>query len=947
MKNYKIFLIFLLIWKGSSIFAMDYLPDLLPFRHDHELSNTGITSITQDTTGQIWLTTSSHLYNYNGYQINKIVLPSHPAITTLSEIQYVYGASDNKIWLGLSNGICCYDQNQKTFRYYFPVPEDMLNMGNIVYKIAENSTGDLYFATRNGIFKLIPAADSLKRVENFPWHKVCSGNQKHERIVKALHITHDNILWSGTEGDGLWHINLKDGNKFHFQHTQNSPNSLGGNVIYSIFEDHFGVIWIGTENGLSAFIKETSTFSNIRLNPSLPVLSICETQEANLILGTPDGLYLYNRKTQNSRRIDLTSYPSLVNSSNIIPVIKRDRSGGIWIGTPKGLVRYYAPHDFALLKHSDQNINSISSDEIHLLVSDPKKEGIWIGSRKGTIDFYKPSTQTFKHYQLPSGYYRIPLTGYINNNGELLLGTMGGLIRYNANQDCFEPWNFSYTDQNFSNTYAILQDRHGHYWLGVLDSGLYHIDPDKQTCKRIPISYEKIYKNIYTNIKILYEDRQDYLWIVFWRAGIMRYNPNTGEEKLFTSENTDGKLPNNTIWSVKEDPMNRIILATAGGVVIWDPAQEQFVDSTLVAPLREESIVGMERKDNDSTWWLSTTKGIIRMAPYNGNILHYTEADGLQDNVFNYQAIAQLDSFMFFGGNYGLNVINPRTTFKNNYIPVPHLTQIILNGRELNPDNLPLKNGLPYLSLNKGDKVEIFFSSFSFRREWRNRYKYCFTKHTPETWSLPIAQNKVEFTAIKRSQTVFHLTASNSEGFWSRPKPMLLLETNTPWQQVTFIAIGILLLIGTSIHFLKNTKSKIKAGQPKQTGKIPTQQTDSQTLLLRKKLETLMEEEKLWKNKRFSKAELGGRLKLNEQQLTLFLKNNYNKSFPELINEYRVEAVKTKMQDPKNRDYTLFALGEECGFNSRSSFYRVFKECTGQTPAEYQEQLTKEGSHKA
>lgn len=122
---------------------------------------------------------------------------------------------------------------------------------------------------------------------------------------------------------------------------------------------------------------------------------------------------------------------------------------------------------------------------------------------------------------------------------------------------------------------------------------------------------------------------------------------------------------------------------------------------------------------------------------------------------------------------------------------------------------------------------------------------------------------------------------------------------------------------------------------------MPKPQTDEQTRLLLEKFKILMEKEQLWKNKRFSKTELGNRLKLNEQQLTIFLKNNFNKSFPELINHYRVEAVKQQIENPKNKDYTLFAMGEECGFNSRSSFYRVFKEYTGITPAEYQEQIGK------
>jgi len=52
-----------------------------------------------------------------------------------------------------------------------------------------------------------------------------------------------------------------------------------------------------------------------------------------------------------------------------------------------------------------------------------------------------------------------------------------------------------------------------------------------------------------------------------------------------------------------------------------------------------------------------------------------------------------------------------------------------------------------------------------------------------------------------------------------------------------------------------------------------------------------------------------------------------------------VEAVKEKLKDPKYKDITLMGVADECGFNSKTSFYRVFKEVTGITPADYLEQL--------
>ena len=64
--------------------------------------------------------------------------------------------------------------------------------------------------------------------------------------------------------------------------------------------------------------------------------------------------------------------------------------------------------------------------------------------------------------------------------------------------------------------------------------------------------------------------------------------------------------------------------------------------------------------------------------------------------------------------------------------------------------------------------------------------------------------------------------------------------------------------------------------------------------------------------------------------------NQYlNKNYYDYINEYRVEAFKSAIQEDKYSKYTLDALSEHCGFTSRTSFFRSFKKVTGITPNEY------------
>jgi AraC-like DNA-binding protein len=64
------------------------------------------------------------------------------------------------------------------------------------------------------------------------------------------------------------------------------------------------------------------------------------------------------------------------------------------------------------------------------------------------------------------------------------------------------------------------------------------------------------------------------------------------------------------------------------------------------------------------------------------------------------------------------------------------------------------------------------------------------------------------------------------------------------------------------------------------------------------------------------------------------LNTSIGKNFFQFVNAYRVEEVKRMLVDPKNL-YSIEAIGYECGFSSKSSFYKEFKRITGMTPAEY------------
>jgi AraC-like DNA-binding protein len=103
----------------------------------------------------------------------------------------------------------------------------------------------------------------------------------------------------------------------------------------------------------------------------------------------------------------------------------------------------------------------------------------------------------------------------------------------------------------------------------------------------------------------------------------------------------------------------------------------------------------------------------------------------------------------------------------------------------------------------------------------------------------------------------------------------------------------------------------------------------------KKKLLDYMEKEKPYFNKNLTIGELSDQIEIPTYQLSQLINDQLDKSFFEFVNSYRVEEVKQRFFDPKFSNLTLLGIAMECGFNSKASFNRIFKQLTNQTPTEY------------
>lgn len=122
------------------------------------------------------------------------------------------------------------------------------------------------------------------------------------------------------------------------------------------------------------------------------------------------------------------------------------------------------------------------------------------------------------------------------------------------------------------------------------------------------------------------------------------------------------------------------------------------------------------------------------------------------------------------------------------------------------------------------------------------------------------------------------------------------------------------------------------------TGSSPAAVLDSRIDEAYQRLQALMQSEQLWAELDLNLNDLAQRLGLTAAETSRVIREGSGAHFRNYVNAFRIDAVKQKLRDPAYRSVSVLAISLESGFNSESSFYRVFKAATGLSPTEFRQQ---------
>lgn len=503
-----------------------------------------ITALTEDYQQTLWVATHQGLTHLSleGKILEKPFLANQL-------IRCVFQDKKKEIWIGTNHGLQRIVQ-QKTVKPQL-VSTDYQNNRLLsvfshiqapVQAITEDSAGNLWIATHNGLYRIDPSRQTVKLFER------SVGLTDH--VITCLMIDHQQVLWVGMQQAGICRFKLDNQGNPSFldtiQEDWKSRKGLRNNFITVLYEGkapHEDIVWIGLVDS---------------------------------------GVHLYSRSKNSFRHWDGILATGQSSRANLVFALHTDAFGSLWIGSYQGLYQVNRQtHDFRVFRHEKNNLNTLNADEIQCIFSD-KTGTLWVGTTKG-LNRFDRQRKRFVRVPLANNQPLTVLKIYQDIQGLLWLGTYGGVWQLDPqtlhsqlfdNQEQ-KPNSTTTTKNNYSlyPSAAIQEDANGNLWVGTA-KGINKID-----CKTRQIIH---FENDPTNTQSLISERIMHILLdhnkQLWICGDKGLSKvvNTNGRQSFVNYAKQAGLPNGMIYSALADQNNRFWLSTNLGLSCFDPQQNTF-----------------------------------------------------------------------------------------------------------------------------------------------------------------------------------------------------------------------------------------------------------------------------------------------------------------------------------------------------------------------------------
>ena len=401
---------------------------------------------------------------------------------------------------------------------------------------------------------------------------------------EILDFTEDaNNIWMGGRYKGLQLYDKKQQRFLNYQYDAFLEGTIADNCVNCIYRDHRGMIWLGTNRGISIYHPAQQYFEQKFLpafkdesgeKKDVIIYDFYKDGNGNLWIGTSQGIYMRLAGKNN------LVFKPVIYKGNRLSVTKffKDIDGSFYIGTNYSLFRY---------NEQTNHISLLPNTE-----KDPVMHGI-IDSRvvsviRDTIDNHPVLlVSPYGHY---IAYYDLAEQRWVSR-----IDTVKKIIqRFNLKDNLI---------------HRFYKSRKGNIWLATSRMGLgewnKHSSPFVNYLYNNAADASSIGND---NVYDITEDQQGNLWVSTFGGGLHYFNERT---KKFTNVTSSGNL----LEGVQTDKQGNVWGISNGNLYKYDVLHKSY--SSFVLPDLEKSggIKGYIYKDSDDKMYVAGLNYFIGFDP--------------------------------------------------------------------------------------------------------------------------------------------------------------------------------------------------------------------------------------------------------------------------------------------------------------------------------------------
>lgn len=878
---------------------------------------------------------------------------SHNTINT------IYKDGRGFVWLGTQTGLDRFDGINITNYPQFK--------GRTVFSVAEIDSVFLWVGTDNGLMKFNRKTELAEPVNL----------TDKTLLVKHIFVDKNGKLFVSTSW-GLYYY--KDG---AFCRILFDPNALSAtNNVRGVIDGEENTIWVITNDGLVHYNVETDEFEVYKndIKGGINGYSCLAKMGNTIYLGTASrGMLSFNVKSKS-----FALYSEVGNGC--INALVPAANDTLYIGTNGSgikIVQATTGKELASIEHKVGE-GGLCSNAIYALHKD--RNILYIGTYMGGLSYTPTCGNVFSVYAYSSLFnsYNMNVRAFfIDTQGRKVIGTRDGLC-YISEQENLVRYYTSESSVLRSNIILFVKPLEEDYLVGTYGGGMYLLNPE--TGELTFFKQDDCFKeNSFTECD---EDEDGHFWIS-GTNGVYRYDKSTGKYVVYNSRNSS--LSCKSIFTVKVDSKDRIWFGGSGAVFMYDKATDTFKSDMFpeyILPYTK-SIRYIYEDSEKNLWFCDDKEGVVKVDGHFTKFEHITADDFLSNNSVGSIVEDPKDGGLWFATQCGLMYVKdehhkifsmydgiPGYIF-NNPVQVtadglwwgnerglvhymfgqkeyeksltslsPAITGVAVAGKKLRTgDEL-----LPYSSVfmdkiilpASDNNIAFTFSALNYAVENTDMYEYYLDGYD-EGWKILMKGNLVTYTNLPVGNYVFKVRAASNPGAIKSVNVEVIRRFPfTLWTIVLCIITCLILLY--SYHVLLSKYKKIKSGTRRQTGEVEvlprekyqkSRVEDDEVARIKIKLEACMNKDKMYLNPNLKLQDVANSIGCNAGDLSQVLNLYLRINFTDYINQYRVEEFMLRVQDRSALKYTLASLSEQCGFSSRTSFFRSFKKLKGKSPAEY------------